>query len=293
MTSKLTVQQSTLSELGQNSAHINNINKDIETGLDFILSNLEEPLFPRKISTYKTRCGQFSVSSKQEIINAFRESNYVDCRINAFLPFTNYKEVQICPPNLLFIDLDLPINKSQDFKSNKKTLNLTLDKTLRNINEKLNGFPSVLFSGNGYHIILPVQCPRVLENIKEFEQFDKPSEQFLRFVKYHLSNNKADKQHNPSFKSCLLRIPGSINSKNNKQVTIVQKWNGFRPLVTKDLLLEFRRYLIQKKIDEYNYRQKILNSRNEIIRISIIINHYYYEWIEVRYFKMHLKIVEK
>ena len=65
---------------------------EVENNLDFILSHFsEEPLFPRKISNYKTRGGQFSVSSKQEIINAFRESNFVDCRINAFPSLTKYK----------------------------------------------------------------------------------------------------------------------------------------------------------------------------------------------------------
>ena len=87
-------------------------------------------------------------------------------------------------------------------------------------------FPTVSDTGGGYHIYQPVYCPTALENITEFQEFEKPSERFLRFAKDNLSNNKADKYNYPSFKSCLLRIPGSINSKYNKQVTIVQKWNG-------------------------------------------------------------------
>jgi hypothetical protein len=51
----------------------------------------------------------------------------------------------------------------------------------------------------------------------------------LRFSKRFLSFVKADKNNNPSLKSCLLRIPGSINSKYNTEVKIIQKWNGHKP----------------------------------------------------------------
>ena len=84
---------------------------------------------------------------------------------------------------------------------------------MKNINEILGGHPTVLFTGGGYHIYQPVYCPTALENVTEFKNYDKPSQEFLRFAKDYLSNGKADKQNNPSFKSCLLRIPGSINSK--------------------------------------------------------------------------------
>ena len=93
----------------------------------------------------------------------------------------------------------------------------------------------------------------------EFSGFDRPSEQFLRFAKDYLSNGKADKQNNPSFKSCLLRIPGSINSKYDTKVKIVQKWNGLDFHIPREFIEEFRTYLIQKKIDEAKQRQKILN----------------------------------
>ena len=93
----------------------------------------------------------------------------------------------------------------------------------------------------------------------KFSGFDRPSEQFLRFAKDNLSNGKADKQNNPSFKSCLLRIPGSINSKYEYyKVKIIQKWNGVRPPIPREFIEEFRTYLIQKKIDEAKQRQKIM-----------------------------------
>jgi hypothetical protein len=39
------------------------------------------------------------------------------------------------------------------------------------------------------------------------------SESQERFAAQHLSNGKSDHSNNPSFKSCLVRIPGSHNSK--------------------------------------------------------------------------------
>ena len=51
--------------------------------------------------------------------------------------------------------------------------------------------------------------------MSEFRNFKEPSKQFLRFAEYYLSNGKADSEHyhTVSFKNCLLRIPGSYNSK--------------------------------------------------------------------------------
>ena len=83
--------------------------------------------------------------------------------------------------------------------------------------------------------------------------------------------------HNPTVKSCLLRIPGSLNSKcieneSDRQISIIQKWDGKRPPIM-PLLRDFRRWLIQKRIDgieELKRREKkiaryhvIITSRNQ------------------------------
>ena len=145
-----------------------------------------------------------------------------------------------------------------------------MNKILRKIKEKLdnnNAHPTVLWSGNGYHIILPVYCPRELERIKEFQEFDNPSERFLRFAKDNLSDNKADRANNPSFRSCLLRIPNSFNAKTlakgesieNSKVKIIQEWDKKRPSI-KQLLRNFRRYLIDEKIkNELKSKKYYLN----------------------------------
>ena len=231
--------------------------KEIKIGLDFILSHVEEPtIFPRTIMTKKLGY-QRLVYSKEKALEHFIESDFIDCRINAF---PSLKEGATWIPDLLFIDLDL-----SGFTT-KKSLQITLNKTLKTIKEKFDKsvHPTVLWSGNGYHIILPVFCSRELERIQEFKEFDNPSERFLRFAKDNLSNNKADKANNPSFRSCLLRIPNSLNAKciakgesfDNSKVKIIQEWNRDRPSI-KFLLLDFKRYLINQKIKELNKKKEI------------------------------------
>ena len=201
----------------------NSINrKTIESSVDFILSHFvseeEEPIFHRKISTYKSNNKQFLVDSKQGIINSFIDSSFIDCQINAYPFLIDYKDVPRYKPDFLFIDIDV-----KDFKDNKSFEN-ALSITLKNIKEKVGGEPTVSNTVGGYHVYQPVYIKTALENITEFQEFDRPSEQLLRFAKEWLSNGKADQQNNPSFKSCLIRVPGSTRSKyNNKPVTIIQK----------------------------------------------------------------------
>ena len=92
--------------------------------------------------------------------------------------------------------------------------------------------PTVLWSGRGYHIIQPLKLNRIiLENVKEFEGVPNISLKFLRYAELSLSLKKSDPQHNNtvSFNNCMLRIPGSINSKNGETVKVIQKWDGIRP----------------------------------------------------------------
>lgn len=247
--------------------------EEIEAGLDFILSHFDQNrLFPRTIMTKKLGY-QKEVFSKEETIKYFQESDYLDCRINAFPSFTEYKGIQRYPPDLLFVDLDI---------STIPPLHEDLINTLRTIKHKLTFDtntskevkPTVIMSGNGFHILQPIYCPELLENIKEFQDFDEPSEELLRFAKDYLSNDNADKNNYPSFKSCLLRVPGSINSKNDKIVKIIQKWNGYRPPAY-HLLVEFKRYLRKKKIND------MISVRHKTQQSNLInINPEYYQWID-------------
>jgi hypothetical protein len=107
-----------------------------------------------------------------------------------------------------------------------------------------------LWSGRGYHIYLPIDA-LLLENESLFEDIEvyDPSRKFLQWSEQYLSNNKADPCHSKgvSFNNCMLRIPGSINSKVDRQVTIAQRWNGIRPGI-KPLLYEFYIHLADTKL---------------------------------------------
>jgi hypothetical protein len=127
--------------------------------------------------------------------------------------------------------------------------------------QTLRGKPIVLWSGNGVHICQPVSAV-VLEKESIFAQFEQPSQKFLRFAAQFLSNHKSDANNNPAFKSCLLRIPGSYNSKYIEQdnrgtaeVKIIQQWDGFRPKAN-PLYYDFYIYLVDKKLKEFNNMQR-------------------------------------
>jgi hypothetical protein len=99
--------------------------------------------------------------------------------------------------------------------------------------------------------------------------------EFLRFSEKFLSFDKADKNNNPSLKSCLLRIPGSINSKYQTEVKIIQKWDGLRPSITL-LIGDFFAYLIDHKIK----RQRELRNKSYYLRNNIQTNPNIITWIE-------------
>lgn len=112
----------------------------------------------------------------------------------------------------MFVDLDLKPEQQQKLDQ----LNVILNDTLKNIYEHLNGaIPTVLFTGGGYHLYLPLDAKYIplYEDLQDFKYFENPSEKFMRYAEKKLSNGKSDKNHNPSFKSCMLRIPNSVNSK--------------------------------------------------------------------------------
>ena len=99
-----------------------------ENGLNFILNHFEEPLFPRTISTYRSEGRQFEVFSK-EVIKAFEQSDFLDCRVNAYRSYTEYKGINRQAPNFIFIDLD------KSTFNTERAHKLALSNTLRNIKE--------------------------------------------------------------------------------------------------------------------------------------------------------------
>lgn len=136
---------------------------------------------------------------------------------------------------------------------------MAVQETCKTIEQTLGGKPSILWSGNGVHICQPVEAI-VLEQENKFAQFDHPSQTFLRFAAQFLSNHKSDTNNNPAFKSCLLRVPGSYNSKYIEQdrgtaeVKVMQCWDGFRPR-TNPLYYHFYIYLADRKLKEFNMQR--------------------------------------
>ena len=249
---------------------------NVVQGVKFIVKHLQGSLFPRKIMTKKIGY-QVEVFDMESLLRYYRESDYLDCRINAYPTFTEYKGINMTPPNFIMIDLDLG-----NFGGVRTKLDKILKNTLNKIDDVIHGHPTVLWTGNGYHIYQPMKGS-VLEEYDVFAKFVDPSGQshnlttkFMRFAEGFFTNRKSDPQHGPSVNSCLLRIPGSYNSKctnNDGEVQVIQEWDGERQAFNY-LLREFRKFLINESIREHPLmHRKVIPSKREASEIRIL-------WIE-------------
>jgi hypothetical protein len=156
------------------------------------------------------------------------------------------------------IDIDL-----KDFASNDK-LDRALNRILKKIESKMHGHPTVLWTGKGYHIYQPVSG-FILEETDIFAKFIDPTgkdltTKFMQFAEDFLTNKKGDRQHRPSINSCLVRIPGTINSKCGQPVKVVQRWDGQRPAINY-LLRDFRRWLIDEQM-----KQRLMDSNRARVK---------------------------
>jgi hypothetical protein len=146
------------------------------------------------------------------------------------------------------------------------------------IQRELDGCkPTVLWTGNGYHIYIVINT-RPLELIRELAELsDAPSEEFLRFAEFTFTNKKKDSCHNPSFKSSLLRIPYTLNSKcidiitgnyiKDPEIKIIQQFDSLIiPTINKALLREFRLYLVDKDIISSTKLESIKRRNNKFNR---------------------------
>ncbi len=85
----------------------------------------------------------------------------------------------------------------------------------------------------------------------------------MRFAEKFFTGEKSDPQHLPSIKSCLIRVPGTINSKNGEEVKVIQRWDGNLPAI-QQIAKDFRHYLIQKRIDKIKEREREKEIRSRI-----------------------------
>lgn len=220
--------------------------------IQLILDHFEEPIFPRSVSSKTTQGRQVPVNNVEEVYRRFEEANFIDCRINAYPVFTNYKGINRQAPNFVMCDLDT--TKFRIEKLLIKTLQNTTENIVKDLGEGTE--PTVLFTGNGYHVYRPIKLP-VLESESIFAPYENPSTEFIRYAAQKWTEGKNDPSNHPSVNSCLLRVPGSINSKNNKVVEVVQLWNGIRPAAN-SMLFNFQIELAAKKLA---HRSKRNNSR--------------------------------
>ena len=213
---------------------------EVREGLDFLLQHFSSR-FPRTISTAKTGNRQVWVQSKEEALDHFMKANYIDCRISAFGKYEIDNEI----PNLVFADVD----------------NLrALDEVRVLFYKEIGGIPTILFSGNGYNVIQPIQMISLKGSRHNNKQIDRVDKKLLLFAERHLTNSKCDLGNHPSTRSCQIRIPGSFNSKLLKKdddeqakVRIIQEWDGKRADLRN---LPFKKYL--DKVEKQN-RFKIKN----------------------------------
>ena len=183
--------------------------------------------------TWKTK-GQVFIDNDEQMYSYFIDAEFVDCRINGY-PLHYEGERKKLYPSFIFIDLDLSLCSTCKYPIRK--LDYILKQTLEKIKEEINGHPTVLWTGGGYHIYQPIKIvtkqgeKQPLETFKELEEFipftrNDLTTEFMRFAEKYLTDGKGDPKHNPSINSCLIRIPETINSKYNEKVKIIQNWDG-------------------------------------------------------------------
>jgi hypothetical protein len=228
---------------------------NIEQGLDFLLSHFQEPIWPRNVATAATNTKQYTVEDKARALLYYNAARKEDCRLSIYPNFERMAEMgykNLGPnhvPDMLLIDIDA------DDRDMDNDPNAALKITLRNIKKQLNGaIPTVIWTGSGVHILQPLALDVALEDMPEFSRFRKNSTdlsvKFMRWAARRLSADRSDPNHNPSFKSCLTRVPGSINSKNGETVKILQRWNQVRAKPTKQFITDFLIALVQKEIED-------------------------------------------
>jgi hypothetical protein len=224
----------------------------------------------------------------------YQASLWEDCRINAYLDYDELKRRRLLPmdykpiPRHLFIDLD------RDSFDSYEELEQALQETCANVNREIfmTFGPAVIQSGNGFHVHVPLDLDQAFENMPEFAGFDRPSIKFMRWAEDRLSNGKADQSHNPSFRSCMFRVPGTLNSKckaaaaaegKDPLVTIIGYWYSDSAYSfgapSHKLINDFHAYLVQEliddKIEKAEKRQKLANYNNGPLKSSNRM-----EWID-------------
>jgi hypothetical protein len=282
--------------------------KEAWDGLDFVMELFPVPRVPRNILTGVSK-GQRIVNTRDEAMTYYEAALYEDCYINAY---PNYEEManngclppEFKPvPNHIIIDLDRePFNSDEELET-------ALNTTLQNIKANFTGIiadnPVIVWSGNGYHVHVPLPGFRTpLEDIPELAAFKDDKElpnKFLRWAERTLSNGMADQHHNPSVKSALFRVPGTFNTKTraagkDPKVRIVEGMEYVLHKITQEkslpgdlyfaeiasrlndkFLNDFLGYMVQEQIDDKV--EKLQRRRYDLIHVGSSIGGSSTNWI--------------
>jgi hypothetical protein len=215
----------------------------IKKNLQFILShfNGQEFIFPRAITTLESK-GQRYPKNEEEALQHFLEADFKECKINGY-PYFDKDHGDNVSPSFLFIEMDLSLCNTCQYP--KRKLDYLLKQTLNKIEKEIHGIPTVLWTGNSYHICLPIKLSTsnhkdnspfdlvtMSKNYKSYTDDDLATE-FMRFsATYFTTNNHQQKDlnqnnnNNISIKSCFITVPETTNIKNNHIVEVIQKWDG-------------------------------------------------------------------
>lgn len=225
----------------------------VREGIKFILSHFKQPIFPRTISSINTIYygTQFKVVyNEKEMLRVYAQSKFIDggvsicTSLSATKEYHNDQDVNMQLADLIAFDLykSVFMRESAQIKA--------LYAILHAIKKILAGRPTILYSGNAFHICQPIE-PDPTEQVIEFR--DRIINEysalglFLRLSK--LDPCHPQQPYNPS----MLLIPGTLSSKceegeEHQEITIVQRWDGHRPKIDSGLI-DFYEILKDQKIN--------------------------------------------
>lgn len=213
----------------------------IREGIRFIISHFEEPVFPRIISSTNSHYepGFKIVYNENEMLRAYENSNFIDCRVRVNPPLNNSKEIDTASTHLITFDLRKLVFMSESAQIRAL---YTILQAFRNV---LSVRPTVLWSGNAFYVCQPIE-PRPIKQIEEFRDHIIKQYPLLIFPEQDFGSDPCNKldTYGPS----MLMIPGTLNSKcivkgengeeQYQEVKIIQTCDGHRPKIDSSFLYQ-------------------------------------------------------
>jgi hypothetical protein len=212
----------------------------IRNGIKLTLSHFKEPVFPRTISSTDSHYGpKFKiVYSENEMLKAYENSNFIDCRVSVNPPLNNSKEIDTASADLITFDLEKSVfmRESAQIKMLYAILHAFRKMLLR---------PTVLWSGNSFSIYQPIGSTPI-HQIEIFRDHVIKQYPLLGFLEQDFVSYESDPYHVNS----MLMIAGTLNSKcvvkskdgeeQYQEVEIVQTWDGHIRKIDSSIYQYFR-----------------------------------------------------